>query len=352
VGTGLVAYDIYTSRDGALPQIQAQLKEPEVKAAIRSELVTAMTPEFRREAPQIARDVANELFGQWREVRRNIRQVLDLAEQEPAFQTLLSSLENDSDLAHLVDLVAVARPALGEENFQQALIDGSLERLLHQPSKLLPILSATQSVDTTLAWAALAGEQLDAVVQSELYKHVAPEALSRTLLNELLAVGNPAVIQKLALLDPSTIERLLIISTSNLNTLAGQLSAEQLQVVATYLPALTQDQRNQLISRVASNPELITLLDNDSVQRRIVDSADVDATLSFLASPRSLDRLWSDVPAVLSGQVSVGLFVDKYGAGQSTLITIGLVLLLLIVLRVLYAFVLWLINPLTGLWRR
>lgn len=352
VGTGLVAYDIYTSRDGALPQIQAQLKEPEVKAAIRSELVTAMTPEFRREAPQIARDVANELFGQWREVRRNIRQVLDLAEQEPAFQTLLSSLENDSDLAHLVDLVAVARPALGEENFQQALIDGSLERLLHQPSKLLPILSATQSVDTTLAWAALAGEQLDAVVQSELYKHVAPEALSRTLLNELLAVGNPAVIQKLALLDPATIERLLTISTSNLNTLAGQLSAEQLQVVATYLPALTQDQRNQLISRVASNPELITLLDNDSVQRRIVDSADVDATLSFLASPRSLDRLWSDVPAVLSGQVSIGLFVDKYGAGQSTLITIGLVLLLLIVLRVLYAFVLWLINPLTGLWRR
>lgn len=352
VGTGLIAYDIYASRDGALPQIQAQLKEPEVKAAIRAELVTAMTPEFRREAPQIARDVANELFGQWREVRRTIRQVLELAEQDPAFQTLLSGLESDSDLAHLVDLVAVARPALGEENFQQALTDGSLERLLHQSPALLPILAATQSVDATLAWAALAGEQLSAVVQSELYKHVAPAQLNRTLLDNLLAVGNPSVIQKLALLEPATIETLLTISTGNLNLLAGQLSADQLQVVATYLPALTQEQRNQLISRVASNPELITLLEGESVRQRLVAGDDVDATLTFLASPRTLDRLWRDIPAVLSGQVGIGLFVDKYGAGQSSLITLGLVLLLLIGVRLLYAFVLWLINPVTGLWRR
>jgi hypothetical protein len=352
VGTGLIAYDLYSSRDGALPQIQEQLKAEEVKAGIRNEIVAAMTPEFRREAPQIARDVANELFSQWRDVRRNIRQVLALAESDAAFRALLNRLENTDDLARLVNLVGVAVPALGEEGFQQAVADGSLERVLDQPPSALRIVEGAGSIETALAWSALAGSLLDQVVEVELYKHIAPEQLSRPTLERLLALGNRATIQKLALLNLNEIETLLTVSSSNLNTLAARLTPEELRVVAGYLPLLEQEQRNHFISRVASDPTVLPLLGNEAIKQRVVASNDVDATLSFLAAPRGFDTLVADLTAVGRGQVGVGLFTYKYGAGQSALLGIGLILLAAIVLRLLYAFVLWLVRPVAPFFRR
>jgi hypothetical protein len=352
VGTGLIAYDLYTSREGALPQIQEGLKSAEVKAGIRGEIVAAMEPEFRRESPQIARDVANDLFSQWREVRRNIRNVLALAEADPAFRTLLDGLASTDELARLVNLVSVAQPALGAEAFNQAVADGSLARLLQQPESALPILEQTKSVETTLAWAALAGDLLDPVVEFELYKHLTPDQLSRPLLERLLALDNRAAMEKLALLEPGAIEALLTVSSNNLNTLAAELSAEELKVVAGYLPLLEQERRNDLISQVASNPRLVELLADAGIKQRVVESRNVDATLAFLATPRSLDSLAGDVMAVAQGRVGLGLFTYKYGAGQSTLIGVGGLLVLLLVLRLLYGFVLWLVNPVTGLFRR
>ncbi|RIK44353.1 MAG: hypothetical protein DCC55_02615 [Chloroflexi bacterium] len=352
VGTGLIAYDLYSSRDGALPQIQEQLKSQEVKAGIRDEIVAAMEPEFRREAPQIARDVANELFSQWRDVRRNIRQVLALAESDAAFHALLNRLESTDDLAKLVSLVGVAVPALGEEGFQRAVADGSLERVLDQPASALRIVEGTGSIETALAWSALAGSLLDSVVEVELYKHISPEQLSRPTLERLLALGNQAAIQKLALLNLNEIDTLLAVSTSNLNTLATRLTPEELRVVAGYLPLLEQEQRNQFISRVASDPAILPLLGSEAIKQRIIVSNDVDATLAFLASPRSLDSLVADLSAVVRGQVGMGLFTYKYGAGQSALIGIGLIFLAAIVLRLVYTFVLWLVRPVSPLFRR
>jgi hypothetical protein len=352
VGTGLIAYDLYTSREGALPQIQEGIKSAEVKAGIRSEIVAAMEPEFRREAPQIARDVANELFSQWREVRRNIRNVLALAEADPAFRTLLDGLENTDELARLVNLVGVAQPALGEEAFDQAVVDGSLARLLQQPESALTILEQTKSVETTLAWSAFDRDVLDAVVALELYKHLTPDQLSRPLLERLLALEDQVAIEKLALLDVADVEMLLTVSTNHLKALAGYLSPEEWQVVAEYLRQMNQEQKNQLISRLVSNPALIRTLNNETVQRQLVGSDNLDGALDFLRTSPGLDTLTGDVSALFAGQVGLRLFLYKYGAGQSVLIGIGGVILLLILLRLLYGFVLWLVNPVTGLFRR
>ena len=352
VGTGMIAYDLYTSRDGALPQIQEQLKSAEVKASIRGEIVAAIEPEFRREAPQVARDVANELYTQWREVRRNIRQVLELAESDPAFHTLLDQIESTDDLARLVSLVGMAVPALGREQFGQSVADGSLARLLNQPASAVTIVESTRSIDTALAWSALAGSLLDQVVALELYKHLTPDQISRPTLERLVALGNRATVQKLALLPVDAIEMLLTVSSSNLTTLTGRLTSEELRTVAEYLPLLEPEQRNQLISRVASDPTVAPLLKSEAVKRRVVGSPNVDATLAFLATPRDWDALWSDLPALLQGQVGLGLFLDKYGAGRSALIGIGLAVLILILLRLLYAFGVWLLGPLAPLFRR
>jgi hypothetical protein len=352
IGTGLIAYDLYSSREGALPQIQADLKSAEVKAGIRSEIVAAMEPEFRRESPQIARDVANDLFGQWREVRRNIRNVLALAEADPAFRILLEGLQNTDELARLVALVGVAQPALGTEAFNQAVADGSLTRLLQQPASALTILEQTKSVETTLAWSALERDLLDAVVRFELYKQLTPDRLSRPLLEQLLALNDQVAIEKVALLDPADVEMLLTISTNHLTALTGYLLPEDLRVLAGYLRQMNQEQKNRLISRLVSNPALFRVLDSEPVQRQLVASGNVDAALDFLQSPPGLDTVTGDLSALLTGQVGGRLFLYKYGAGQSALMGIGGVILLLILLRLLYGLVFWLAIPVRGPFRR
>jgi hypothetical protein len=349
VGAGLIAYDVYTSRDGALPQIQETLKSAEIKAGIRSEMVAAMEPEFRREAPQIARDVANDLFSQWREVKRNIRQVLELAESNPGFGALLNRLQTPDDLARLVSLVSVARPALGEEGFAQAVADGSLAQVLAQPASSYPVIEATKSISTALAWNALAGALIDPVVSFELYKHQRPENLTRPLLEKLLALDNRAVIEKLALLDVATIETLLTISTNNLIDLTSELTPVEVKLIAGYLPRLTAEQKNQLITQLVSNPTFIQQLQASGVQDYLVNSTDLEATLVFLAEPRGWGALAVDLQALFFGKAPVGLFWYKYGAGQSTLIAAGLLLVLLFAVRLIYGLLAWLVHPVASL---
>jgi len=73
VGAGLIAYDLYQSRDGAIPQIQGRLKSNEVKGAIRTEITDAVSTELRLQTPQLARNIANDLYSTWLISSANIR---------------------------------------------------------------------------------------------------------------------------------------------------------------------------------------------------------------------------------------------------------------------------------------
>ncbi len=350
VGAGLIAYDLYASSDGALPEIQTTLKSPEVKAGIRQEIVGAIEPEFRREAPQIARDVANDLFSQWREIKRNIRQVLELADTNPQFKQILNGLQSPEDLARLVNLVGVALPALGPDLFAKTVEDGSLQKALNQPVSSYQIIAATKSLDSALNWAALAGNLTDKVVEFEIYKHKSPEQLSRPLLEQLIALNNRAAIEKLVLLDPAAIEALLSISSANLVALASQLAPTDLNVVAHYLPLLDQERKNVFVTRLLSNPSLVTQLQAKEVQKAIASNQDLDAALGFLATPRDALGIYGDVLTLLSGNVALRLFLYKYGTGQSVVFGLVGLLLVLIMLRLIWALVAWLVSPVTSLW--
>jgi hypothetical protein len=349
VGAGLIAYDVYASSDGALPEIQTTLKSPEVKTGIRQEIVNAIEPEFRREAPQIARNVANDLFSQWREVKRNIRQVLELADTNPQFKTILNGLETPDDLARLVSLVGVALPALGSDGFNQAVGDGSLQKALLQPASSYAIIASTKSLDSARNWATLAGDLTDKVVELEIYKHKAPDQLSRPLLEQLVALNNRSAIEKLVLLDPPAIEALLTVSSANLVALASQLAPADLNAVAHYLPLLDQEQKNAFVTRLLSTPSLVTQLQAKEVQKAIASNQDLDAALGFLAAPHDALGICGDVLALLGGKVALRLFLYKYGTGQSMVIGLVGLLLVLIVLRLIWALIAWLVRPVTVL---
>jgi hypothetical protein len=195
----------------------------------------------------------------------------------------------------------------------------------------------------------LAGELTDKVVEFEIYKHKSPDQLSRPLLEQLVGLNNRAAIEKLVLLDPAAIEALLSISSANLVALASQLAPADLNVVAHYLPLLNQEQKNAFVSRLLSTPSLVTQLQDKEVQKAIGSNQELDAALGFLATPRDALSILGDVVSLLSGKVALRLFLYKYGGGQSTVIGLVGLLLLLIVLRLIWALIAWLVRPVTVL---
>ena len=186
IGAGLIAYDLYESRDGAIPQIQEGLQASEVKSAIRTEITDAVATELRLETPQLARDIANDLYATWLDFQRKYTQVLTWAENDPAFNALLAQTDDPAKLTTLVDITLTA---LGTEGLKAALADGSMARALDLPESAYAILRTSASFATLLTWADVAGAALEDVVALEIYKSKGPTDLSRDDLLALLAVG-------------------------------------------------------------------------------------------------------------------------------------------------------------------
>ncbi len=353
VGAGMIAYDLYSSRDGALPQIQETLKSEEVKSGIRSEIAASIEPELMRELPQIARDISNQLFNQWRDVKRNIRQVLELSTENSAFSQLLNEQKTPEELAKLVNLVGATLPVLGRDGLIEAVDSGLFAQVFAQPEAAFQIVSDSGSLQDAIDWSNAAGNLLDQVVATEIYKHQPAGALDKALLEKLLAVNDKAAIQKLALLNPEALQALLMVSTSNLATLATQVEAADLEALAGFLPTLNQTQVNQLVARVISEPGTVSHLQDPALRDYLANNdTNLEAALPFLLSSKEGMAPLLDAGQVLLGQASWRLFLFKYGVGQSALVTVGAILLALIALRIVLGLIGWLFSPITRLFGR
>lgn len=340
IGAGMIAYDLYDSRDGAIPQIQEGLQAAEVKAAIRTEITEAVETELRLEVPQLARDISNDLYASWLDFQRKYTQVLTWAEDDPAFQALLAQTDDPTKLASLVDITLTA---MGTEGLQAALADGSMTRALDLPESAYTILRTSASFETMLAWSNVAGAALDDVIALEIYKHKGPNDLSRDELLTLVALGDPAAI-KMALLDADTLRQLLKLSREHLVALAQTLSADDLAWLGSYLATLNQEQANQLVARVLDEPTTMAQLKNERVQAQIAAASDVNAVLRFLAAPDDTMAYAEDLLKVAGGGVSLGLFQAKYGfSGVLWAALLGILLLLVAaaLLRSIWKWLFW-----------
>lgn len=353
IGAGMIAYDVYTSRDGALPQIQETLKSEEVKAGIRDEITESIEPELARELPQIAREISNQLYNEWRDVRRNIRQVLELSNENAAFRAIVDGLTTPNELSKLVTLVGTLLPTVGRDGLLAAVDDGTFARVFQQPESSFQIIADTGSMEEALAWADEAGNLLDGVVRYEIYKHQPPTGLEKPLLEKLVALDDAAAIQTLVLLNPETLRTLLELSTTNLVTLAQQLDATEMASLAEYITVLDQNQRNQLIARISSNPETVTQLSDGRLRDYLANNrTNFDEALAFLLSPKEGLAAFADIAQVATGTTPWQLFLYKYGLGQSALVTGALILAALVALRLLLSALGWFISPITSLFRR
>jgi hypothetical protein len=341
----MIAYDVIESLDGALPQIQEGLKSAEVKTAIRDELTGSVTAELRVEMPQLAREIANDLYASWQDFQRKYRQVLTLADQDPAFQAVLEQTE---DLGALATLVDVSLTTVGPQGLNTALADGSLARALELPESAYAILESAGSYATLLAWADLAGGRLDDVVRLEIYKHQTPETLTRDRLLALLAVDDPVAVAHLMLLDEAGLDQLLALSTEHLRALARTLSADDLTWLAGYLATLNQDQANQLVVHLLEEPAQMAQLKDERVRAQVAAGGDIYTTLRFLAAPVTLLGFGEDLLRLAAGNVGFGLFRAKYG----TVVTVAAIAVpLLLLLGLLQTLLSWLFAPLVAMTR-
>ncbi len=352
LGLGMIAYDLYDSRDGALPQIQAALKSSETAASIRREIAAAIQPELENEAPALARTVANELFAEWRTVKRTIRQVLDLAAEDPAFAELLASLQSQEQLSRLVQLVGVVMANGGRAALDAAVADGSLRRVLDLPEAAVTIVRDLGSLQAALDWYAAVGGRLNEVAALELHKHLTPAQVDRAQLDALLALKDKTAAARLALLPAPQLAELLKLSEANLVALANQLSPDDLAWLAAQTPMLSLEQRNQLVARLLSQPAVIEPLRRLGDLHQLANVGDLNKAITFLAGPRGGLDYAADSGAVLMGEISPQLFWAKYGLWPSVGAGVALLLLLLVALRLAWGFGAWLVQPFTHLRRR
>ena len=354
IGTGMIVYDLYESRDGALPQVQESIKSPPVKAGIRSEIAASIRPELEAELPELARSIANDLYTEWRTVKRNIRQVLDLAAQNDAFAAILGNMQTTDQVSHLVDLVGIVTNNGGQDAVNSVIADGSLEKVASLPAGAVTLVQETGSLQTALDWQAAVGGRLNDVVTLEIYKHQTPDTIDLVQLDALLALGDKTVVSRLALLAPPQVGELLKLSTETLVALANQYAPDELAWLATVLSGLPQEQRNALVARILSQPATLPALQrlgNGEIQQ-VVSSGNLDAAITFITGTKDAGTFWADVTTTLAGGVSPTLFAAKHGIWPATGAAGALVLILLIALRLIYGMGAWLFAPLSIFRRR
>lgn len=166
------------------------------------------------------------------------------------------------------------------------------------------MLTNADKVPTLIQWVDLAGDKLDKVISTDLYKHLSPGDLDRQLLIEILSVQDPATISKLVLLDVSSIRRLLVISKQNLIASAIKLSPNDLQLIASYFDGLEQIEVNRIVKFLLDEK-----MPDSSVISHIVKSQNISAAIQFWKQPTLLNGILS----LLIGDIYWELFTDKYG---------------------------------------
>jgi hypothetical protein len=171
-----------------------------------------------------------------------------VADQNPAFRELLGLVALD-ELDRLASLVGWFMNTAGRTELDQAIAGGGLEKLVVLPQETIDALAATERPDEVLAWQALAGDRLAALVAHGIHRVSTPEKLDEYALAALLTVADTAGIQKLLKLAPAQRDALLALPADTLKTLATEHSATELATLANSL--LTPDQQGRPAAVVA-----------------------------------------------------------------------------------------------------
>lgn len=254
VGIGMIVYDLWEGGEGALPQIQEGLQSEEVKRKIRQEIADAVRDDLPEQASLIALETAVSLTEQWQGFCGVHEYVCQIAEENADFRRLLQEVTLD-ELESVAGLVSFYMRQLGRAELDRALADGSLSLLLAMPDAAFTILSETYSTAETLAWAALAGEDLGLVAEWGIHRRAEPDEFTPATFAALLTLGGEGV-QKVLALPSQKRAVLLALDGEMLAKLVAEQSVGDLDWLAGYL--LFSGQNTQPLAQETAQPDMQT----------------------------------------------------------------------------------------------
>ena len=257
-----------------LPSVQARA----VLVALTVEELSWLGDYFReltdREAGQVAESILREpgLLSKLK-VSENFQtkfpEVLTLSERNQNFKDILNDT-GVGEMEKLSNLVAVAVESLTPEQLASEVESGQIERIFALPEAAFVILKEKKDPALVLAWADLAGEEVEKVVETELYRVASPPDFSGfDALNKVLAVEDPAAIRKLMQLHQ--IERVVLLGLETVRARSAliALSLEDLSWLALFLAELPADEKDPVVEYILQEQGLIPLLkDNENVRTK------------------------------------------------------------------------------------
>ena len=196
-------------------------------------------------------------------------EVLTLSERNQNFKDILNDT-GVGEMEKLSNLVAVAVESLTPEQLASEVESGQIERIFALPEAAFVILKEKKDPALVLVWADFAGEEVNKVVETELFLVASPPDFSGfDALNKVLAVEDPAAIRKLMQLHQ--IERVVLLGLETVGARSAliALSMEDLSWLALFLAELPADEKDPVVEYILQEQGLIPLLkDNENVRTK------------------------------------------------------------------------------------
>ncbi len=193
-------------------------------------------------------------------LRSNLPLALNLAESDPLFLAILNSTSVE-EVEKLSNLLAVASTAMQPDQLTAMIQTGQFEQILSLPEVAFEILEERKDPGYVLAWAELAGAEIEKVVETGLYLVAAPSEFSgRDALNKVLALNDPAAIAKL--MQTHQIERVVLLGleTDRAKSAITVMSIDDLSWLALYLADLAADVKDPVVDFILKDQGLIPWL--------------------------------------------------------------------------------------------
>jgi hypothetical protein len=333
VGVILIAKDIWDFRHGVLPIVADEMKSRATKDKVRDEIATTIADTVNQSLREIASNTADRVVDIWLDFRRAHAQVLALAERNADFKRLLDTVR-PADLARLDEVTALVLASEGEAGIVKRLADGTLTLAVSNlPPAALDIAREARSLETALAWSAVAGDSLAKVVEHEIHRRATPDAFTKASLLRLIGLGDRLAVTRLAALQPAARDALFELESAALVKLARGLDEPQLASLARYLTGLEKASALRVLTVAAQSPARMAELASPRVREAIISSTDQAAAVSMMLQAGSFvpdpSALLAHVRLVVDGRVSPILLWEKHGL---VLIVAGVLALMLLMM--------------------
>jgi hypothetical protein len=219
---------------------------------MREEIATAIKDDLPDQAALIALETSVSLVEQWQGFCTRFGDVCQVADQNPGFRSLLGFVALD-ELDRLSTLVTWFLNQEGRQALDASVADGSLEQLLALPDQTVAAMVSAMPPQEALGWLAVAGTRFDRVVNLGMYRLAQPEEFDAYSVGALMALSDPADLQKLLALAPVQRDILLALPADTLQTLAAGNSITQLAILANRMlePAASPTAAAQIAEDVA-----------------------------------------------------------------------------------------------------